>query len=251
MSNKYNIFYSEKHISGFLIRKLSRRTIYYVVEFNDYFEFISFLNSNVSTSLFEKKYYIFILSDLIKVDKDLFLTHDLDGHIVITNNFFYLTNSNPLNLLAKNLSKNNFTKLVSFLVSNFNNLYIEKLIKMENININQLCSILEYMDITNSELPFESYISAGNDSYFSGIGRIIEIIEDGERDSFIKLSTIHPGAISLYLQKKLISNLKDGANKEININKLISLYENDKYVKLYPNEANFLLKLRFKADKLS
>ena len=156
-----------------------------------------------------------------------------------------------MNLLAKTLSKNNSSKLILFLVSKFNSLYIDGLLENDNMDINQLCSILEYMDITDSELPFDYYISAGTSKYFSEISTVLEVIEEGEKDNLNKLSTIHPGAISLYLQRKLISKLKDSKNKELNYKKLISLYENDKFVKLHPNEANFLLKHSFKWDKTS
>ena len=251
MSTIYNIFYCDKFTSGYIIRKLSRIRNYNVLEFNDYEDFINFLNNNVNTSLFGKKYYIFLLNDLIIKDKNLFVTHDLVDNIIITNNFSNLRNSKPINLLAKTLSKNNSSKLILFLVSKCNNLYIEGLLENDNMDINQLCSILEYMDITDSELPFDYYISAGTAKYFSEISTVLEVIEEGEKDNLNKLSTIHPGAISLYLQRKLISKLKDSKNKELNYKKLISLYENDKFVKLHPNEANFLLKHSFKWDKTS
>ena len=251
VSTTYNIFYCDKFISGYIIRKLSRIRKYNVFEFNDYEDFINFINNNVNNSLFGKRNYIFHLNDLIIKDKDLFLTHDLVDHIIVTNNFSNLRNSKPMNLLAKTLSKNNSSKLILFLVSKFNSLYIDGLLENDNMDINQLCSILEYMDITDSELPFDYYISAGTSKYFSEISTVLEVIEEGEKDNLNKLSTIHPGAISLYLQRKLISKLKDSKNKELNYKKLISLYENDKYVKLHPNEANFLLKHSFKWDKTS
>jgi hypothetical protein len=251
VSTTYNIFYCDKFISGYIIRKLSRIRKYHVLEFNDYEDFINFINNNINTSLFGKKYYIFLLTDLIITDKELFLTHELADHVIITNNFTNLRNSKPLNLLAKTLSKNNSSKLIIFLVNKSNILYTEGLLEIDNMDINQLCSILEYMDITDSELPFDFYISAGSAKYNSEIGRVLEIIEEGEKDNLNKLATIHPGAISLYLQRKLISKLKDGNNKELNYKKLISLYENDKFVKLYSNEANFLLKHSFQRDKTS
>ena len=251
MITNYNIFFCDKLLLGFIIRKLERTKQYHILEFTKYEDFTHFLNNNTQNSLFNKIYYIFILFDSEVVDTDLLSNYDLDGHILITNKYTNITNATQLNLLSKNLSSNNFNKLIQFLVTNVNKLYIEKLTRENKFDVNTLCYILEYMDITDSELPYPSYISAVGNNYVVTVNDVISLIEDSSSYHWSKLSSIHPGIIALYLQKKLISNIKVSKKDQIMFNKLISIYENDKYVKNQANVANYLLKLRFLADKLS
>lgn len=251
MITDYNIFFCDKLLLGFIIRKLERTKQYHILEFTKYEDFTHFLNNNTQNSLFNKIFYIFILFDSEIVDIDLLSNYDLDGHILITNKYTNITNSTQLNLLSKNLSSNNFNKLIQFLVTNVNKLYIEKLTQENKFDVNTLCYILEYMDITDSELPYQSYISAVGNNYVVTVNDVISLIEDTSSHHLSKLSSIHPGIIALYLQRKLISNIKVSKKDQIIFNKLISIYENDKYVKYQANEANYLLKLRFLADKLS
>ena len=252
MTTPYNLFYCDKTISGFIARKLTRDKRYYIFEFENYDDFLFLLNSNLNNSLFEKKNYIFILNDFVIPDKDLFSRYNLEDHIIITNNFTNMANSRAINLLAKKLSVHTSSKLTLFMLGNVdNNLNLSRLQDFTANDTYQFCTILEYMDITDSELAFEIYISAAKGKSSTPINEVVEIIEESNLTNLNILSTIHPGAISLYLQRKLITKLKERKSTALDYKKLISLHENDKVVKLHPNEANYMIKLRFLTDKMS
>ena len=250
MSVNFNIFFCEESLSGFIVRKLSRDKKYHLKKFDDYGNFLDFLESNKTTSLFEHKSYIYLLNDVVINDKDLFLNYNFGEDIIITNKFINIKEIKYLNLLAKNLSRENYDKLIRFMINNVNTHFIEKLLELNNFDLKQLCFIFEYMDITNSELPFNNYIRSIINVNTPSLTSIIDCIEGGEAKRNSLLWGVHPGAIALYLQKKNISSLKGRLSKNASTN-LISLYENDKYVKLQPNEANYMLKLRFLIDKVS
>ena len=252
MTTPYNLFYCDKTISGFIIRKLTRDKKYFIFEFENYDDFLFFLNGNVDNSLFEKKYYIFILNDFVIPDKDLFSRYNLEDHIIITNNFTNIANSTAINLLAKKLSVNTSYKLTIFMLGNVANiLHLDRLQNFPANDTYQFCTILEYMDITDSELAFEIYISAAKGKNSTTINDVVEVIEESNLTNLNILSTTHPGAISLYIQRKLITKLKERKSTALDYKRLISLHENDKDVKLHPNEANYIIKLRFLTDKMS